>query len=316
MKSLFIRMMYRCEMVKRTTLAILSAAILTIILPVAFADGGTWSLDPNTSSARLYQGSAANPESANTGVARVTGNVKVDPNDLGNSVFDLSIYPADEQWGHALTPEGTLRAGYVPDATDHTLLAFHSKRILRRRNGELQVIGDLTLTRVERSVTLTPSEAYAGPVYGDPVIHTETREVRFLFPKLSATLLSDPLKPVNLQAKSELGLSGSAYIGYENFPELLSAIQATNWPVVVQNERCQMPSTIGEDYHGAACTGRLIAATSEDNCHMPATVGDDYGGPICTPPSGNQTTIVLDLKMLREGSGEAAEMHPGSATTR
>ena len=167
MKTSFIRMMYMCELVKRRTLAIL-IAILPIISPLAFADGGTWSLDSASSSARLYQGSAANPD----GDARVTGNVKVDTNDLDNSVFDLSIYPADEQWGHALSPEGTLPAGYVPDATDHTLLTFHSKRILRMRNGKLQVIGDLTLTRVERSVTLTPSEAYAGPVYGDPVIRT------------------------------------------------------------------------------------------------------------------------------------------------
>jgi len=44
----------------------------------------------------------------NTGVARVTGKAKQDANDLDNSVFDLSIYPADEQWGHALSPEGTL----------------------------------------------------------------------------------------------------------------------------------------------------------------------------------------------------------------
>src|SRR5579864_4033543 len=121
MKSFFIRMMYMCELLRSRTLAILIAVIVPIISPLAFADGGTWSLDSASSSARLYQGSAANSDSANTGVARVTGNVKVDTNDLDNSVFDLSIYPADEQWGHALSPDGTLPVGYVPDATDHTL---------------------------------------------------------------------------------------------------------------------------------------------------------------------------------------------------
>jgi len=89
----------------------------------------------------------------NTGVGRVTGKVKLDTNNLDNSVFDLSIYPADEDWGTALSSEGDLPTGYVADATDQTLLTFKSQRILRTGNGDVEVIGDLTLTRVERSVT-------------------------------------------------------------------------------------------------------------------------------------------------------------------
>src|SRR5216684_1739406 len=201
MKSFIIQMV---GLAKRRTLAILSIVMLGVISPLAFADGGTWSLDSTTSSARFVQGSTADPDSVNTGVARVTGEVKLDTNDLGNSVFDLSIYPADEQWGHAPSPEATLPAGYVPDATDHTLLTFRSKRVLRMGDGKLEVIGDLTLTRVERSVTLTPSEAYTGPVYGDPVIHTETREISFLFPSLSTALSSTPLTSVALQRKGAL----------------------------------------------------------------------------------------------------------------
>jgi hypothetical protein len=76
MRSLFIRMMYMCEPVKSRTVAMLIAVILATISPLAFADDGTWSLDSAGSSARLYQGSAASPDSANTGVARVTGNVR------------------------------------------------------------------------------------------------------------------------------------------------------------------------------------------------------------------------------------------------
>jgi hypothetical protein len=59
-----------------------------------------------------------------------------------------------------------------------------------------------------------------------------------------------------------------------------------------------MPSTVGEDYSGAVCTGTLIAAISDDNCHMPATAREDYSGPQCTPATGNEATIVLDLKFL------------------
>jgi len=264
--------------------------------------GDTWTLDSVTSNARLFQGSKANPDSVNTGVARVTGQVKLDTNDPNNSAFDLSIYPADEDWGAALSSAGDLSTGYVPDATDQTLLTFNSKRIVQTGKGELVVIGDLTLTRVERTVTAAPNEAYAGPVYGAPVIHSDTREIRFLFPTLSAGVLSGPLTPVTpatLQDKGAQTIVGSARIGDEDFPELSGAIKDTNWPSVVQNQDCHAPSTVGEDYSGAQCTGTLIAATRHDNCHMPASVGEDYSGSLCTPAAGNQTTIVLDLKLRR-----------------
>src|SRR5712672_146069 len=107
---------------RRKTLAILSLVMFGVISQLAFADGGTWSLDSTTSSARFFQGSTVDPDSVNTGVARVTGKVKLDANDLRNSVFELSIYPADEQWADALGPNNSLPAGYHPDGTDHTLL--------------------------------------------------------------------------------------------------------------------------------------------------------------------------------------------------
>lgn len=286
----------------RAIFASFSIVLFAVISTAAFAQGGTWSLDSATSDARLFQGSKANPDSSNSGVARVTGQVRLDANDLNSSVFDLSIYPADENWGRALDADGLLPAGFVPDPTDHTLLTFNSERVLRTNDGQLEVIGNLTLNRVERNVTMTPGEAYAGPVYGPPVVHTETREITFRFPSSITGLQSGRSTPAALKSQSELELSGSASIGHENFPDLLGAIAQTNWPSVVQNERCVMPSTIGgEDYSGAQCTGTLIAATNHDNCAMPATVGDDYSGPHCTPPAGDRTTIVLDLKLLQTG---------------
>jgi len=314
MNSFFIRMIGATKSAFLT--ASLTIVILAVTSPAAFADGESWFLDSTTSDARFFQGSATNPNSVNTGVARVTGEVKLDENNLDNSVFDLGIYPADENWGHALNAEGTLPAGYVPDPTDHTLLTFKSKRILTTSDGKLEVIGNLTLTRVERSVTLTPNEAYAGPVYGDPVIHTETREVMFLFPSSIATPPSEGSSPATFKTQSRLEVSGSAGIGRENFPELLSAISDTNWPSVVQNEHCTMPSTIGDDYSGAQCTGTLIAATNHDNCRMPASIGDDYSGPLCSPPAGDQTTIVLNLKLLQAGSEPSPETLSAVGTSR
>jgi polyisoprenoid-binding protein YceI len=266
----------------------LSIALFAIISPAAYAAGGKWSLDSAASDARFFQGSAANPDSTNPGTARVTGQVNLNPDDLNHSAVDLSIYPADENWGHALDAQGILPTGYVPDATDHTLLTFKSTHIWRTTDGKLEVMGNLTLTQVERSVTLTPGEGYAGPLYGDPVIQAETREIIFLFP--------------TLRAQSELDISGSAAgIGRENFPELFTAIKTTNWPSVVKDETCAMPPTAGEDYSGAQCTGTVIAETRNNNCQMPAMVGEDYSGALCSPPAGDQMTIVLDLKLLPDG---------------
>jgi len=314
MNSFFTRMIGATKSAFLT--ASLTVVILAVTSPTAFADGGSWFLDSTTSDARFFQGSATNPNSVNTGVARVTGEVKLDENNLNNSVFDLSIYPADENWGHALSAEGALPSGYVPDPTDHTLLTFKSERILKTSDGKLEVIGNLTLTRVERSVTLTPSEAYAGPVYGDPVIHTENREVMFFFPRSIATPRSEGLSPATFKTQSRLEVSGSAGIGRENFPELLSAISDTNWPSVEQNEHCTMPSTIGDDYSGAQCTGTVIAATNRDNCQIPASIGDDYSGPLCSPPAGDQTTIVLNLKLLQAGSEPSPETFSAVGTSR
>jgi polyisoprenoid-binding protein YceI len=312
-------MSHMAGVAKTRRLSILSIVMLGVISPLAFADGETWSLDSTTSSARFFHGSTADADSVNRGVARVSGRVKLDANDLGKSDFDFSIYPANEQWGQALSPEGALPAGFVPDTTDHALLTFHSKRVRRMGDGKLEVTGDLTVTRVERSVTLTPSEGFAGPVYGDPVIHRETREIEFLFPSLSAAVSSDLLTSVALQknGKEFFDLAGTARLGDEDFVELLSATQDSNWPSVVQNERCDMPSGVGEDYHGATCTGTVIAATHPDNCEMPAVVGGEgYSGAVCTPASGNQTTIELDLKMHRMNSGGVSEMPLGSGATR
>jgi|SRR5580658_464671 polyisoprenoid-binding protein YceI len=295
--------------------AILFACVACLVSSLAFA-GDTWTLDSSTSNAKLFQGSKATSDSVNTGVARVTGKVKLGANVPDNSIVDLSIYPEDEDWGHALSPEGALPSGYVPDAADQTLLTFKSTRILRTMHGKFEVVGDLTLARVERTVTAEPTEAYAGAVYGDPVIHNETHEITFLFPSLSAVLLPGPLTPAALQNIGAPEIVGLARVSHEHFPGLLGAIKDTNWPSVVQNRDCHAPSTVGEDYSGVQCTGTLIAATNDNNCHTPASVGEDYSGILCTPATGNQTAIVLDLKFLHTVSEPSVGMLSGNDANR
>jgi polyisoprenoid-binding protein YceI len=224
--------------VKRRAITFASTAFFVTSLALA---SDTWIVDPIRSNARLFQGSRTSPEPVNTGVVGVTGKVRLDTNDLDASVFDLSFYPAAEERGHALSPEGTLPSG--DGSRDQTLLTFKSTRILRTEDGRLEVVGDLTLSRVENTVTETPTEAaYAGPVYRDPVIHNETHEIKFLFPGVSAERLSGPLT---------------------------EAMQRNN--------------------------GVLEIVGSGD---VPAASGEDYSGAQCTPATGNQITIVLDLKFL------------------
>jgi len=245
----------------------------------------------------------------NTGVAHVTGKVKLDTNDLDASFFDLSIYPADEDWGHALSPEGALPNGYLPDPTDQTLLTFKSTRILTTGNGTLEVIGNLTLTRVWRTVTAPPTEAYGGPVSGDPVIRDKTREITFLFPRVSAAHLSGPFTPAMAQTIGVLEIVGSARLDGEEFHELLTATRETNWPPVVQNRDSHVPPTVGADHREAICSGTLIAATRDGTRHLPTSVGEDYRASQCNPAIGNQTTIVLDLKFLHAVPEPSVEAH-------
>ena len=280
---------------KRRAVTFASAAFFVTSLALA---GDTWILDSRKSNVRVFRGSRTNPESMNTGVARVAGKVKLDINDLDASVFNLSIFPADEDWRHTLSPGGTLPTGYVPDATDQARLTFKSPRILSTGDGQLEVIGDLTLNRLERTVIATQTEAYAGPADGVPVIHNETREIMFLFPSVSAAHLSGPSTPAMLQKRDVLEIVGAARVDREEFPELLNAMKETDWAGVVQKKDCHILSTVGEDYSGARCAGTLIAGTRDDNCHTPASLGEDYSGPECTPATGMQTTIILDLKFL------------------
>ncbi len=187
----------------------------------------------------------ANPNSFNVGVAQVNGKVYLVVSDPATSLADFTVALADTE---------TLK----------TKIAFKSTRTVVR-NDEVDVIGDLTLTQLERNATYTPGEDYAGPVYGEAVAHNVTRQVVFVIPR------EDLAKQI---ANSEI--SATALIGHENFPELLSAIYALNWPPVVEDEHCQMPPNVGEDYAGPSCTGTVI--DTHNTPSVPANVSEDYQG--------------------------------------
>jgi len=117
-----------------------------------------------------------------------------------------------------------------------------------------RVSGDLTLTYVQRSVSYDPSESYSGPTYGPAITISQTQQASFEFRRAT---------PSGSTANAEW--IASSTISAEDFPELLTAVSSTVWPVFVADEQCSMPSNVGsEDYSGPACTGESVTLRRQD----------------------------------------------------
>jgi polyisoprenoid-binding protein YceI len=141
--------------------ALLALALTGLTVSMAANAQETWRVDPQHSVARLYFGRGS--QAFEIGVVRITGDVVFDSKDPANSTVRLSLQPADR-----------FRADYAE-------ISFTSKQSTMRSDGKLAVTGDLSVTRVNRSVTMEPNEAYHGPVYGEPVAYTDNREITLVF---------------------------------------------------------------------------------------------------------------------------------------
>jgi hypothetical protein len=257
-------------------LAVALLLILTVFVSIPAHAQQTWRLDSRLSFARLSLGSGSN--ALEIGLARVSGDVVFDSDDPIDPLVNLEITGGDN-------------AG-----AEYTKMSFASKRSVRGTDGKLIVIGDLSITRIERSVTAEPNEAYAGPEYGDPVAHTDTREIALAF--------DDPDE--FFAHHGMMALSGTTSASREGFPQLLDALTLDDWPtVLVNDEKCEEPPTIGEDYSGGKCTGTEVAAVS--NTEIPAEVGEAYYGfqPAVTPDR-NRATITLNLRLTQMGTTASA----------
>jgi hypothetical protein len=244
-----------------------------LVLTVSFSSPAhaqeTWRLDPQLSMVRLSLGSGSN--ALEIGLARVSGDVVFDSNDLTDPSVNLKITPGNE-------------AG-----ADYAKMSFTSKRSVMTSDGKLIVTGDLSVTRIERGVTADPNEAYAGPQYGNPVAYSDTHQITLVF--------SDPLQ---LAARDGTMLfSGTTSVIREDFPQVLDALTLDDWPAsLVNDEQCEAPSTVGEDYSGVKCSGTEIAAVS--NTEVPTGAGEGYYGfqPAVTPDH-NHATITLNLRLTQ-----------------
>ena len=112
-------------------------------------------------------------------------------------------------------------------------------------DGKLQTKGELSVVRVDRNVEIpAPSEAYYGPVYGDPSIHRVAYEATFV--SISRPIGERRRNPgVGIYEGVQGGFSP---VGKDRSDDLLAA--------GVQDENCRVPSP-NESYNGARCRGHL-----------------------------------------------------------
>lgn len=278
-------------------------AAVAVILPSSISGeplspAGSWQVDSRHSDAQLSTDGTTNfgktKMSFTIAIARVNGTVKLDGTDSANSAFDFRMYPATSMAPPIEEITGKVKIEWFANHANNTLVCFHSKGAQQMADGRLHTTGNLTLTRVDRNVELTPNEAYAGPVYGPPIIHRVIRPATFVFDL-----------PAAGGSSSEGGFqtTGTTKVIREDFPQLLKAVIATYWPPVVQDENCRAPAA-DEGYAGAPCTGTFLQTPTLPEAPR-SSVGEDYPG---GPPNfnsvvGNQLTILVHMRLTPISSG-------------
>jgi len=253
---------------------------------------GSWQVDARHSDAKITTDGTTDFGKQKIdvvlGFGRVNGAVNVDDGDPTKSHVDLHIYPATSMQP-VIAEDGQFKTKWLMDSANQTLLCFHSKQVTKTADGKLQATGELKLARVDRNVQLDPTEAYSGPVYGPPIIHTVSRQATFVF-----DLPSD-----KGQQGGALKMSGSTATTREMFPQLLRAVVNTYWPPLVQDANCQAPANGGsEDYRGGMCSGKVLQAPALPQGPYSGAREDYAASPDYNAVSANELGIVVHLRLL------------------
>ncbi|MFY9843246.1 MAG: YceI family protein [Terriglobales bacterium] len=287
-------------MLKYTVLVALAGMLATGVPGTPASGNGSWQVDAHHSDAQLITDATTDygkrKIDITLGFGRVNGRVELDNNDLAKSSFDFRIYPASSMTP-AINEDGKFLSAWLADLSNNTLVCFHSKGAVRTADGRLQTTGNLILTRVDRNVDATPSEAYAGPVYGPPMIHRVSHEATFVFDL-----------PAAGQAQKDAGivLSGSTHMFREDYPQLVKAVVRTYWPPVVQDKNCAVPTSVSEDYTGAHCTGTLLMAAGLPEAPQ-ASGGEGVGAAqTFNEVVGNRLNILVHMRLTPQAAGEQA----------
>ena len=291
-------------MSKHTTVFALAAMVALGVLalrankPVSLA--GAWQVDTRHSDVQLITDATTDygktKIDVTLGFGRVNGGLKVDDVDPTKSSVDLRIYPATSMLS-SIEEDGNFKSRWLMNTANHTLICFHSKKVVQTADGKLQATGTMVLTRVDRNVEATPSEAYAGPVYGPPMVHRVSHE---------ATLIFDPPGTDGSGQKDGVVLeSASTKVFREDFPQLLKAVTTTYWPPVVEDKTCQATGAPGEDYHGIPCKGMLLEAPALPEAPHAANAEDiGAGGSDFNAIVGERLNILVHMRLVPRGPGE------------
>jgi polyisoprenoid-binding protein YceI len=111
---------------------------------------GSWQVDSRHSDAKLTTDATTDfgktKMNVTLGFARVTGRVRIDDDPTKSSV-DFRIYPATSM-APSIDEDGKSLSHWLENMSNHTLVCFHSKRVVRTPDGRLQATGELAVTRV------------------------------------------------------------------------------------------------------------------------------------------------------------------------
>jgi len=284
-------------MVKKIALVAVAITLSLAFRGKAVTTSGSWQVDERHSDAQLSTDGTTNfgkrTMTFTIAVARVNGTVRLDSTDSANSAFDFRFYPATST-APPIGEDGKVEIEWFTNQGNNTLVCFHSKGTVPTSDGRLRTTGTLTLTRVDRNVELNANEAYAGPVYGPPMVHRVSRPATFVF-DVPAVAGSGP-------NKGSFETSGSTNVVREDFPQLLKAVIATHWPPVVREKNCQVAGA-GEAYAGSMCTGTFVAAPALPQGPS-ANAGEDYPGPQnFNSVVGEHLTVLVHMRLAPNGSG-------------
>ncbi len=264
--------------------------------------GSGQQIDSGHSFARLSLASNEPKKGYTFAIAKVSGRMTVDQKQPANSVLNVSLYPAG-QGRRLLMSDGSFGDVTAGDLASYTLFSFQSKSAAALADGRMEFSGTLTMTYVEREVSMQWSIAYSGPDYGPPKATVITREVKFITGPPSSRGWPEHSLAVSSSAPQ---FSALAALSLEDTPKMREMLLSSDWPAVVLDEKCETPRTTWRDYRGVVCTGVPI-----ETSHPEETVEWNvaYSGPHpASAPSGDKLEIELHLTLLSpdKAAGSAA----------
>ncbi|HMD33288.1 MAG TPA: hypothetical protein VKG84_15335 [Candidatus Acidoferrales bacterium] len=272
-------------------LAGLSAALAALAAP-ARAQSRVTPFDAGHSYASFWMGGSSEVSvPVNVAVAQAGGTMALDAKKPAASSLDFSLVPGGEG-AELLLPDGSVRENQLARILRYTVLGFRCTHTHVRRDGRVEFSGELTVTHVTREQILAAWNSTPGfPSYTDPVITRATRTVSFVLTSPHAEFLAAHLQ------KQET-LLASATIDAGAFPELSEALVGSYWPVVAQDEKCQLSADSAgrRDYSGAVCTGKTISTVNTPRAAP--SFGRDYAGrPRIQANVNGPITILLYLRL-------------------